>query len=414
MDDASVIQAAINNTKANGGGIVHIKQGNYIIKSSISLISLSNSTIRGDGIDATVLRASGTPAGILVKNDSLATSNIVISDLTLDGSGIANCQQLNLAINTSNVIIQRLKFKDGGNASPNTYLASQTNTSIIDCIFQQGTAMGGGDLCAVGGTDVHVMRCDFSRSTPGEGLTTGGLTNSIFANNTFHNHIGNTISLENFANIDGILITGNQILDTGGYSGINTTTNSGIGVLRHINISSNYLVAGGMTINGIIQSKIEDNVLKGCPGISTAYPIDLIIANNLIDSTTTTGVTIFEDMGEGVIITGNIISNAQNNGIWLRSVNHFAIQGNIVRNCGLAANNTYDGIGLHNWGTNHCTKGLVSGNVISSNSVNKPRYCIFGENADSIQIQTNHLSGFATDSLTNAGLGWIAKDNLIT
>jgi pectin methylesterase-like acyl-CoA thioesterase len=81
------IQAAIDSVR-DGGGAVYVPAGTYVVPEKVRLYS--NVTLFGDGMDRTIIRLAAGVVDHLVSNNSLSTtsSNIVIRDLTLSGTGV--------------------------------------------------------------------------------------------------------------------------------------------------------------------------------------------------------------------------------------------------------------------------------------------------------------------------------------
>jgi hypothetical protein len=88
---SAAIQTAINNVAALGGGTVQLVAGNYIVSTVIQ--SDDNVQIKGAGIDATVLVANTSIAGVSVGTDAatdtgvigaFGKTNCIFSDFTID------------------------------------------------------------------------------------------------------------------------------------------------------------------------------------------------------------------------------------------------------------------------------------------------------------------------------------------
>jgi len=89
-DDVDAINAAIVAANAGGGGIVRLPAGTYSVANSgglaQSIISKSNVWIRGDGVGATEIVLANASNSHVISSDE-DTTDITISDLTIDGNG---------------------------------------------------------------------------------------------------------------------------------------------------------------------------------------------------------------------------------------------------------------------------------------------------------------------------------------
>jgi Pectate lyase superfamily protein len=83
-DDARVVQAAIAAVARRGGGVVALPAGTYAI-SHVRLAS--NVFLRGDGTQATTIRAIGSPGTPTILAQDVA--HVGLSDLTVEGRGVA-------------------------------------------------------------------------------------------------------------------------------------------------------------------------------------------------------------------------------------------------------------------------------------------------------------------------------------
>jgi hypothetical protein len=120
---------------------------------------------------------------------------------------------------------------------------------------------------------------------------------------------------------------------------------------------------------------------------------DVIIAGN-VSVNQSNGVRLLET--DRVAITGNTINGSTEDGIaLLNDCNHVIISGNVIRNSGTSAANTFDGINVDNT-TTACTDVIITGNIITD-SGSTMRYGIATENdSDDVSVIANQIEGAVT------------------
>ena len=161
-DDTNVLQTALNSTAANGQ-VLEIPAGNY----NINPLSFPNNANVFVDAGATVTANSGYADGVTMLN--ISSSNVTIA-----GAGAAvsvfhmlkaeytsgeqrHCMYI---VNASNVTISGISCNDSG--GDGLYLASSTNVTVEDCIFnnnrRQGSSITGGV------NHVHYLRDHFTNT----------------------------------------------------------------------------------------------------------------------------------------------------------------------------------------------------------------------------------------------------------
>jgi hypothetical protein len=407
-DSAKVLQAGINFINLRGGGILHIKTGVYKINANISIATLTNTIIEGDGRDATILRANVPGVHLLTKDNQLRTENVIIRDMTLDGNNTGSFL-INLNGNSYYYLLDNLVFMRG-NAPIQCFLVNCYNLAVRKCVFKDPASAG--DLAAIQGSRIIVEDCFFTRTTvPGGGLTSGGLQESRIVNCTWEDFNGyGAISLENFSLFDNILITGNSFKNCSKTGSVIltvvTSTTAPAGSLGHthnrILIIGNHLSGTGsiqfgqQTGNVIIQG----NTFEDTTGISVTEPTNCIISDNIIRNTKQNfPIIVNETGGSNLSIHDNLVENSIQSAITVRACRVFNIKDNLIINSCTQLNNNYNGIHLQSVNSVSCDYGKIYGNtVISTNKYFKPKYSIYVE-GNYIEVKENKVSGYVTGGI---------------
>jgi hypothetical protein len=406
VDCAKVIQSAIDYVKTKGGGIVHIKAGIYKINTRISIQSLTNTIIEGEGRDATILRANVAGTYIIQKDSLLVTSNLLIRDMTLDGNNISSFL-LTLNGNSYDYILENLVFMRGKANGPQCYLVECHNLVIRNCSFENPASAG--DLVAITGSMITVDGCFFTRtSIPGGGLTSGRLDECKIINCSWEDYNGyGAISLENFGSFDNILIMGNSFRNAREGSAILTVVDaspSGVSAghtHNRISIIGNHLMNTGSiqlrkkTSNVVIQG----NQLEGTAGIAITASTNCVISNNIIRNTNEYfPIIMYELDASNVIIHGNIIENSIKSAITLRATHNFHIKDNIITGPCTAQDDSCNAVHIQSYGGVNCDYGKITGNTVIATGTQKPKYLIYVE-GNHIEVKDNRVRGYAQQAI---------------
>jgi hypothetical protein len=402
-DSSKVIQAGIDFININGGGVLHIKTGVYNLNTLISIASLSNIIIEGEGRDATILRANVADIYIMYKDNETVTKNVLIRDMTIDGNNISSFL-INLNGNSYDYILENIVFMRGKTYGPQCFLVNCYNLTVRKCVFKDPASDG--DLVAIEGWRITVEDCLFTRTiTSGGGLTSGGLQESKIVNCSWHDYNGyGAISLENFEFFDNVLIMGNSFKDCSkDGSAILTvvdSTPSGVSpghTHNRIAIIANHL----MNIGGAIELRqktsnviIQGNIIEDTRGISISAPTNCIISNNIIRNTNQDfPIMIYGTDGSNVMIQDNVIENSVQSAITLSATHNFHIKDNMIINPFTVSDNTDNGVHIQSFNGVNSDYGKVVGNTVISTSTNKPKYSIYVE-GNYIEIKDNKVKGY--------------------
>ena len=189
-----------------------------------------------------------------------------------------------------------------------------------------------------------------------------------------------------------IFIDGNIITNTG-VVGIDIETASGT-TLKNVHVTNNKLrscYAGIQNYGG--------NTSRG-----------ILIANNLIDTTTTgSGIRVYSSAAKECVVANNVVLNAFTHGIHLESAVGVSVMGNTVWNSGIQNSGTYGGITLD--GATEC---LVAGNLCSDNQGTKTQdYGIYEiAPANNNLLVGNQLRNNGTTGILKVGATTIRVGNL--
>ena len=145
------LEALLSEAQAAGGGIVNIPEGLLMVTGgAIDFPNLEcNIWLRGAGQGKTVIRAQGELVGNILQAQ-LGCSNIIISDLTVDGGNISgNHLGINLGAGFVNGLIEHVTVYDcGGNGINIRQCTSVTVRHCTSYNHEQGhgIAMGGDEF----------------------------------------------------------------------------------------------------------------------------------------------------------------------------------------------------------------------------------------------------------------------------
>jgi hypothetical protein len=138
--NSAALSTAMSAACAVGGGLVQLPAGTFQVNTNVT--PCSNLTLKGAGIDSTILQAGST--GINIVNIS-STNNFILEDLTLDGNGLGSGLYIS---KVRNVQILRVRFTSSVAGKPwdGLYYGNNINgLKVKDCIFE-----GPGDNLGLG------------------------------------------------------------------------------------------------------------------------------------------------------------------------------------------------------------------------------------------------------------------------
>ena len=293
-----VINSAINNNH-----FVFITTGIYTLTSPLSIAEISNLTIKGEGINNTILENCG-----IVKNDGTPASYITIEDLTIDIKNTVDQTAINLVGNLSNAVLRRVELKNTNNKFLlhwGTEEQPVNNLLVENCIFYDGgltvsadNAAGDQDKATQYTTTFRNNLFIKENAVGGAMLTCGGSGNLLIDGNTFVDYSNNSygaISLENyFGIIYNVTIINNKAAGFGkqGIAVGNYETRNGGKAIVTNNICE------AIVVKGFEEAIVSNNIVtKGNYGIyfyNTSY---VIVSNNVIRDTNIFNNPSYSDKG---------------------------------------------------------------------------------------------------------------------
>ena len=246
-DDTVAIQNALN---AIGviGGILYINSGIYKITSTLNLLGVSNVTICGSGIGASIIDGSGVTGNILNLGYSSSPpitatlNNIAIEQLSIKGSGTSATNHLVYFGGINNITFNFVEFYNGYNE---------------------------GVYCEGGGVGLTVQNCNFHDCFKGSisnGLNTNTLnySNILITNNSFVRMatgifiLGKNVIITNNTFIDikntGIAVGESNTNATASISGCVISNNTFYRLGKLTTSGYSFVASKGIQVNGTIQA----------------------------------------------------------------------------------------------------------------------------------------------------------------
>jgi len=265
VDDASVIQSAIDAVEENGGGGVLIRQGLYIIQNSI--IMKSRIVLHGEGMRNTRLKlADGADTSVISypyeQTGDYALGSLEIAHLWIDGNKANNTQGFGIIIAAWDAVFHHLFIrncaKTGFFRKGATSASTDDNTiyrvRVVDCD-------GYGIHCSSSGT--CIMDC-YIGNNAWSGISFMYEGTKIIGNTIY----GSFTAIEGHRSCESAVITGNTIDVRAGGRGI--LINAGEDKLDEIIISNNIInvkvnAKEGICIKGVdhpVRVNIRGNIIK--------------------------------------------------------------------------------------------------------------------------------------------------------
>jgi len=176
-DDTPAFQSALSAAEKNGGGVVYVPRGRYLVKGALSVPPMT--VLRGEKHDLTCLCWKDTPEPpeALIKG----TRAFGIEDVTL------------CAANYTHVIVGGQPPKESGDVHlrrvyvrADIYRGQHTTAEIAERFEKaQKLSTGGGDAIRLGGPNVEITDCDVYGS--GRSLYLSKVRGGVVRGNNFYN-----------------------------------------------------------------------------------------------------------------------------------------------------------------------------------------------------------------------------------
>jgi hypothetical protein len=407
-DSTTSIQSALDLS-----GVIYLPKGTYKISSDLTY--KSNTVIRGDGYNLTIIRnTTGRTDTKTILRPYLGSGsdNVYITGITFDQNGSSysdSASDMSVSVdNCSDVTLSNVKFKDSitmGLWVGNNVSKLKIFNSIVDTSRGGGISLFGdiSDII-VSGNYFYSCKDDALAFQDLAGATFGPrnivVSSNIFSNNNSRNSLDSTPH--------GILIYGGKLVTITG-NVIDNTVSDGIAVIQGqtfrssgVNITGNVISNAGNT---------SDNV-SGVPrnGIRIYNSDNVVISGNSVLDAKNNGVITNDVIG--IAITGNRVGGSYYAGIYLWDTSHSALSSNLVYNSGVGG---IDSSGLILFSTDNVTYNnniSITGNSLfdtGSGASRTQEYGLYVSGADAQYIS------FSNNSLYNNKIGNMTGpyDNLV-
>lgn len=340
-DAGTVLNAAINEVNAAGGGTVEIGGGTFNFLTR--LVPKSYVCIKGAGPGITILRTqTGVVNSLIFALSGDAVTGVIIEDLTVDGNVSVLGTDLDGINLTSAVrpVVRNVEVKNTGGYGIifNTCTAPTAKDCVVTNVATiQATNPDG--ITAVNGSRARIEGCtvtDWGNSNNGRGIIVQACADSKILNNDV---IQATAAL---SSNHGIAVSGashrskvrGNLVDKTLYSG---TARSGAG------ISVTTATDCSIDDNDVLMPLQNDGSLE-CILVGTNADRTRI-RGNFVNGGDDNGITVWTDE---CIVTSNEVSNAAHNGIGVGDAAiNCTVGENIVKNSGMhGPGSTYAGISV--------------------------------------------------------------------
>lgn len=445
-DDTSAFNNAIISVNSAGGGSVFVPPGEWRLGSTVNLKSNVFLTGAGDATilvadhtdeaihasgslgtlltigldiakgDRTITVASGngtswatndvmwvqsnTLQGEIVVVDSVAGDVVTIDSPFMTNHTIANSAKYGKITPVENSGVQNLRLRNDNYGSPTTDTDALIKTTysylfrVKSVVLYENNSPG---ILVSDSREVSVSSCNIDRlrtdgglGIRGYGVFVGGASRNVTVTSTTFRHVRHAVTTGDttvFGPVRGLTVAGCTVsdaefgaLDThSGSSGVSFVGNTITGcVLEGINTDATDLVIVGNSISGVnrIGIRVEDtsgrvlisgNQIRNVnAGGTTGRGIEVqadnvVITGNLISDCDEDGIRIISPAAEGIVITNNMSINNGGDGIMVAT----AISGLIVSNNVCRDNGEY-GLQLATGVGESCT---VAGNQLHDNTI---------------------------------------------
>jgi len=412
-DAATVIQEALNAAGLAGGGLVHVKAGEYPLSKAVSVPD--KVTLEGEG-SGTVLKAK---AGINAVEIARGFGFVAVRRLVVEGEpGSYEGIRIFTEQSISDIIVEQCIIRNmgsdaiaiwGSGASGSIYDVWILNNDIYSC-GGRGVLVGNGAIrVAIIGNNVKTVEHN------GIDLD-NAVHDSIIANNRIRDPLYDCILV---SRSDHCLIMGNWCYGSRTVHGIDLdrVTNCIIaGNLCAYNYESGIFMwanyeSGKGQFNSIVGNVCRENGYNGIE-LKEGCRYNTVIGNACKGNGTAnkgTGHGILLNDVEYNSVVGNACCENQMAGIYLYMAEGNIVKGNqCIDNSRLAAN-AHDGIILTDDGATGSLRNILIGNRCSGN-----RYGVREESlGDYNLILGNILVGNATGSLSTVGANTVTTDNIV-
>jgi len=326
VDDAKVIQSAINYVAAGVGGEVKIKSGEYLIKEIIQIGGANYINIKGEG--NVKLKASTNITNIF-RQSGKTIKNFAMKNIELDGNDLADIVCY-FEGGLENILFDNVNIHNSAKTFTvffDTELGINKKIALTNSKF--GYSSSGYDIVGCGAEEISVLNCTFenNENRRGEGIAIAGAKKAVIAFNRFlspsKGFADNAIHTESTCN--DVIVVGNYIYQYAGHA-------------IHI-------------VNNVQRVIIEGNIVDATP----AYLYGIAGAGDIYLS----GV-------QNAVVRGNIIQNSSWNGIVGFDVENIIIENNVLIDASWANTNVVLGDG-----TEHQRSAIAILNTAQANTAKR-------------------------------------------
>lgn len=318
------IQSAINAVPSTSSAVITVKAGTYMLNvgQQINSIIVKNGiTIRGSGIDKTIIKCYPTklPAGSTSRMPAfLATKslkNFALESMTIIQNGTPDNKGYNTVDirGNSNVNIRFYNLKISDSFGAGISVKNFNGLTIDSCQTIRsftGIVMSGGQNAVIKNSAVS--------DTKGDGIFT---------------QVNGSLIVKN------VLIQGNTIKNSGD-TGVDITTQASAGYHSNITIQSNKFINSHIRISGATHIKVLNNIMSGAKSFINVdggqlRPIDILIDGNIVTTPRYNGIRIAG--AQDVTISNNKITmltptSGSQAGISIAAYGKLMINGNTISN----------------------------------------------------------------------------------
>jgi parallel beta-helix repeat protein len=402
-DDTGALMRTIGRVPASGG-LVYLPRGTYRVTSPIA-VGLANVWIFGSGPDASVIRlADGVNTDVM----RVGAGGCTVSNLTIDGNKARNASGAGILVDTlaANEMLENVTVRDlrvvrtkGAGIKIHSSPSGPVNRRnlVESCVVDDTDAEG---IALMAADQSIVASCFVSRTGNHGIISKQGDENTLLGNHVLEAGINKSSGFAHGIAIDGNgganpngrhRILGNYVFDASD-AGIevadavddvliegNTVNGAGVGALA----VNRYGIFFGGGFAPSSKGTIRGNTVTraGTSGIQVAGPSSLARASSLV-------------------IEGNLCYGNGENGIYLKAVDNFVVNGNDCFNNDTSATEK-DGIRLEGvW------DGIVEGNRCYDDQEAKTQAHGLGilTGATNVLVAMNDLSGNAVGAIGSANL----------
>jgi len=402
-DDTGALIGTIERVPASGG-LVYLPRGTYRVTSPIA-IARTHVWVFGSGPDATVIRlGDGVNADVL----AIRASGCTVSNLTIDGNKAHNASGGGILVDAvaasqtlENVTVRDLhvvRTKGAGIKIHSSPSGPVSRRSLVQsCVVDETDGEG----IALLATDQSIVtNCFVSRTGLHGIISKQGNENTVLGNQILQ---AGTNKASGFAH--GIAIDGNGGLNPNGRHRIMgnyvlDACDAGIEVADAVDD----VVIEGNTVNGAGVGALAANRYGIYFGGSLAVGSKASIRGNTVTRAATNGIqaTGLSSLvrASSLVIEGNLCYANRENGIYLKAVDNFVVDGNACFNNDTSSTEK-DGIRLEGaW------DGIVLGNRCYDNQAIQTQAHGLGivGGATNVLVAMNDLTGNALGAIGNANL----------